>query len=202
MTFRVRYAHLFCFMTIISHEFSAVDREFISRTIRAILSLSVAIFGAGFYAVSSAYAMLYAPRIGPSKKMDSFFINGLPYMGVTTIVITVIVCLVLVVMVYLLTYSYNAEREIVIGVKFVDAQKQLIVTTKTVAGKESTRTYQYAELILKQNHIGDGMTGWYGAITLKKDDYWVGHIYLNHFTWDAGNQEKLKDRLEEVFRYE
>ena len=128
-------------------------------------------------------------------------LEGLSFMDGTSILVSSVIGLIIMIGLIFFLKWYYKHREIIIALDFDDQTNQLTVTSKRIDGQEFTRTHKYAELLLEYQHLSDGMTSpMYNTITLVKDKYLVGHVYVNHFTWDETVLREIRMKLKTVCR--
>jgi hypothetical protein len=176
------------------HELKSKDNNFLTRTnaFHLRLSLMIPLFGLALAAMSNN-------ELGVGHGKLEKILNGLSHMRTSSIILTLVIFLLVAAMTVMLVKSNFENRELVIGVKFNDEQKTITVTTKTVGGVEYVRTHNYHELKLKEDKISDGMFGSdHNTVTLVKTPYLVGHIFIDHFSWDNHTQQAMLNKLRNV----
>ena len=114
-------------------------------------------------------------------------------------VLAIIVGLVIASGVILFLKSYYKTREIVTGISFDEPKKQLTIRSTTPDGQKFIRTHKYSDIRVKSDNLSDGITPpMYKTITLLNKTTPIGHIYKNHFTWDAATLEQIAAKLNDI----
>jgi len=176
-------------------EYISSDQDFSARSsstysklgFRALLcSLAIAALG---------YGIVYHEG-GNSRTKVGRIIEGLSYTDTTSILVSLSIGIFIWIGLIVFLKSYYRKREIVVALRFDDHSKQLTVRSKRIDGQEFVRTHSYAELLLEYNHLSDGMTSpMYNTLTLVKGRCLVGHIFVDHFTWDNAVVAEMKVKL-------
>ncbi|MBL0742734.1 hypothetical protein [Chryseolinea lacunae] len=175
-------------------EFVSTDQDFSSRVSKLYLRLALLHPVLAFWLVVLVYSIVYHEGRARRTKLDRI-IEGLSYMSATSVVVFIVVVVILVVVELIWLRSYYGKREIVVGLKFNDALKELTLKTKTTSGWEFTKVHKYKDLSFYKDNLSDGMTTSYNTLTLAKGDEVVGHILMNHFTWDIKTQMEIEAKL-------
>lgn len=178
-----------------ANEFTSLHQSFNQRRVNFYLRLLLAIPITGLLIVVLFNAPLHRVNTHFGRKIGRI-VDGLSNMTGTSIAIIFSILLIASIIAVWLTYANTLEREIIVGLKFDDDQKQLTVKTKTIHGAEHARTHNYSELTWKNKKLSDGLTAkQFNTITLIKGPYIAGHIYTDHFTWDIFTLAQIEEKL-------
>lgn len=181
-------------------EFISKDQDIVKHANTRYLKTLVLLPFLGLWLVILFYSIIYHEGRHRRNKLDRV-IEGLSYMSTASIIVSVLACIGVTVLFILSSRHYFRNREIVVGLKFNDRTNEITITTKTIVDKEYVRTHKYSELVLEKNHLSDGITPpMYNTLTFVKGKYLVGHIYLDHFTWDSGTLSEIRMKLNNSIR--
>lgn len=149
-----------------------------------------------FILIASIYGFIY--HEGPSSRR---FIgrawDGISEMSIEVFLIVIVASILIAILGVVLTVVYFNHRRIIVELNFDDTAGQLTVKSKTIRDRQNTQTFNYKDVRFSPNYLSDGMSiTMYNVFTLSKnDDYVVGHIFRNHFTWTQQEVDEIRGKL-------
>jgi heme/copper-type cytochrome/quinol oxidase subunit 2 len=190
-----------------TNQFTAVDTNFSSRfnpsLVRLTLIFSITFF-IGLVFIFAVMTTQYPPDNPDGTRGSKWaaHFEALANMSAISFLIIAFISVVAAIALARAEKYGRHDRELIIGITFNDEQKKLALHTKTPGNQEYRRTHKYSELTHERNQLLDSMTaGYYHTLSLVKGGrHFAGHLYLDHFTWDAHAQNQITARIKSVIK--